>query len=431
VFEDVISIYNAISDVHNLKRECAAVYDEKKLLSFCIKLLGDNSPCRNIHHRGKLIQVLLGMVPRDYESRGAHHYITHNLNQIPESPDIVPRLLKLYADVEDGDYYVRYNLRYQLAIILKFLWLFETHQLAMQQMWKEAPDNFIRMINMLINDNIAILDEALGHLKDLVSLENSEDANTEENQKKRENLEKRARQDNELSLANLNLLCWLTQNIQEPFFDHRILGRIAVMIDFYLKKLTLDKKSYKSQAQERIKFEPKKLMRSIVTIFRQLANFRKDFLKAVSDDDAYYSRRTYEKAVKILVRIKMDQHTINEFAQFGKEIEVFRSQAKDIESRLGDIPDEFLDPMLCTLMRDPVRLPTNNMVMDRTEISKQLLNKSQCPFTKKPLTAEELIPVPELKEEIDKWIQKRLAENDEKMDLDSDAIEEEVQGNPV
>jgi len=425
VFEDVIAVYNAIADVPPLKKECSKVYDEKKLLSFCIKLLAEGSPCKNIHHRGKLIRVLIAMVPRDYETRGTHHYISHSLNQVPEAPDIVPRLLKLYADVEDGDYQIRHSYRYELAIILKFLWLFEAHQKAIQRMWKTSPDNFIRMINMLINDNISLLDSALDNLKKLVSLEQAPDAMSEENQKKREEAEKDAKQMNQLSLANLDLLCWLTQNIQEPFFDERILGRIAVMIDFYLKKLTLDKKNFKSQAQQRIAFEPKKLMRCIVTIFRQLANFRKEFLKAISKDDAYYSPKTYQKALSIFQRIGIDQNTINDFTIFAREIEEFRSQAEDLESRLGDIPDKYLDPMLCTLMRDPVRLPTNQMVMDRTEISKQLLNKSQCPFTKKPLKAEELIPVPDLKQEIEEWIQQRLAENDAKME------EEEVQGNAV
>ena len=83
------------------------------------------------------------------------------------------------------------------------------------------------MINMLINDNISLLDSALDNLKKLVSLEQAPDAMSEENQKKREEAEKDAKQMNQLSLANLDLLCWLTQNIQEPFFDERILGRIG------------------------------------------------------------------------------------------------------------------------------------------------------------------------------------------------------------
>lgn len=35
------------------------------------------------------------------------------------------------------------------------------------------------------------------------------------------------------------------------------------------------------------------------------------------------------------------------------------------EASLGDVPDEFLDPVLCHVMRDPVLLPTSGTVLDR------------------------------------------------------------------
>lgn len=35
------------------------------------------------------------------------------------------------------------------------------------------------------------------------------------------------------------------------------------------------------------------------------------------------------------------------------------------EASIGEVPDEFLDPVLCHVMRDPVRLPTSGTVMDR------------------------------------------------------------------
>lgn len=35
------------------------------------------------------------------------------------------------------------------------------------------------------------------------------------------------------------------------------------------------------------------------------------------------------------------------------------------EASIGEVPDEFLDPVLCHIMRDPVLLPTSGTVMDR------------------------------------------------------------------
>lgn len=42
-----------------------------------------------------------------------------------------------------------------------------------------------------------------------------------------------------------------------------------------------------------------------------------------------------------------------------------RASYEASEASLGEVPDEFLDPVLCHLMRDPVLLPTSGATMDR------------------------------------------------------------------
>ena len=39
-----------------------------------------------------------------------------------------------------------------------------------------------------------------------------------------------------------------------------------------------------------------------------------------------------------------------------------------------DIPEEFLDPLLGSIMKDPVLLPTSGNILDRLTIKKHLLN---------------------------------------------------------
>jgi ubiquitin conjugation factor E4 B len=84
------------------------------------------------------------------------------------------------------------------------------------------------------------------------------------------------------------------------------------------------------------------------------------------------------------------------------------------DTDLGDIPEEFLgcggfrwlaryagaltralavtDPLMYTLMRDPVRLPTSGTVVDRAVIVQHLLSDQSDPFNRKPLTPDELVP---------------------------------------
>jgi hypothetical protein len=52
----------------------------------------------------------------------------------------------------------------------------------------------------------------------------------------------------------------------------------------------------------------------------------------------------------------------------------------------------FLDPLLSTLMEDPVILPTSNVTVDRSTIITQLLSSSIDPFNRKPLTIDMVIP---------------------------------------
>lgn len=72
-----------------------------------------------------------------------------------------------------------------------------------------------------------------------------------------------------------------------------------------------------------------------------------------------------------------------------------------------DIPSEFLDPIMSTLMRDPVFLPTSNMTMDRANILRHLLAAEHDPFNRQPLKADMLQPLPELRARIRAWLKEK------------------------
>ena len=55
------------------------------------------------------------------------------------------------------------------------------------------------------------------------------------------------------------------------------------------------------------------------------------------------------------------------------------TQAEE-EEALADAPDEFLDPIMGTLMRDPVLLPTSGNIVDRTTIARHILRYILLPF---------------------------------------------------
>lgn len=77
------------------------------------------------------------------------------------------------------------------------------------------------------------------------------------------------------------------------------------------------------------------------------------------------------------------------------------------EEVLGEIPDEFQDPIQYTLMRDPVIMPTSGTIVDRATILRHLLTDPIDPFNRKPLTPDMLEPAVELKAKIDAWLKEQ------------------------
>jgi len=76
-------------------------------------------------------------------------------------------------------------------------------------------------------------------------------------------------------------------------------------------------------------------------------------------------------------------------------------------ANINDIPDEFLDPIMGEVMKDPVLLPSSQMVVDRLTIIKHLLSDDTDPFNRSKLTKEMLEPQPDLKQKIEEFFAKK------------------------
>jgi len=100
---------------------------------------------------------------------------------------------------------------------------------------------------------------------------------------------------------------------------------------------------------------------------------------------------------------------------FVDQVEAAKA-ALEAEEDLGEIPDEFLDPLMFTVMRDPVRLPSSKTILDRATIKSHLLSDSKDPFNRVPLSIEDVVPVPELKLRIEEFLIERRKKS---MDVDA------------
>lgn len=61
---------------------------------------------------------------------------------------------------------------------------------------------------------------------------------------------------------------------------------------------------------------------------------------------------------------------LGDLDQFAKSVEEAANQKREEDEILTGVPDEFLDPIMSTVMMDPVILPSSKITVDRQTIAR-------------------------------------------------------------
>lgn len=61
---------------------------------------------------------------------------------------------------------------------------------------------------------------------------------------------------------------------------------------------------------------------------------------------------------------------LGDLDQFAKSVEKAANQKREEDEILTGVPDEFLDPIMSTVMTDPVILPSSKITLDRQTIAR-------------------------------------------------------------
>lgn len=128
-----------------------------------------------------------------------------------------------------------------------------------------------------------------------------------------------------------------------------------------------------------------------------------EFCTAVSQDGRSYSSQLFELAEDVLSRIGRGA-LIGDLRLVAEKVaKLATAQASD-EDLISAAPDEFLDPIMSSVMMNPVILPSSRVTVDRSTIARHLLSDQSDPFNRSPLTMEEILPDDELRKKIHQWI---------------------------
>ncbi|KAJ1787342.1 Ubiquitin conjugation factor E4, partial [Coemansia sp. RSA 2399] len=247
--------------------------------------------------------------------------------------------------------------------------------------------------------------------------------------------ERTARSYVSLAHETVHMLAFLTRIVPKPFQAAEVVNRLAAMLNYTLQQLAGPKCSNLrvKNMSERFSFNPRVLLSELSSVYVHLGlplleedeeeehpRARKAsqdivaidrFVTAVVEDDRSYTAKLFEEAYGILERRSLKgAESLSRLRLFAQKCKSAKVDTRVTEYLEGVAPDEYLDPLLASLMTDPVRLPTSDTVMDRSVIKGQLLSDPRDPFNRAPLSADMLEPLPELKKEIQAWREAKMAD---------------------
>eukprot|EP01018_Ginkgo_biloba_P036582 Gb_15414 [translate_table: standard] len=393
-----------------------------EFMNFIIMFMASPLYIKNPYLRAKMVEVLNFWMPHKSNSPAmATLFEGHSL----ALEYLVFNLLKLYVDIEftgaHTQFYDKFNIRHNIAELLEYLWQVPSHHNAWRKIAKrEEKGVYLNFLNFLINDSIFLLDESLSKIPELKDLEAEMANSLEWEQRPAQERQERTRHFNsqqqivriDMTLANedVGMLAYSSAEITAPFLLPELVERVANMLNYFLAHLVgPQRKTLSLKDPEKYEFRPKELLKQIVQIYVHLARGDKDnvFAPAISNDGRSYNDELFSAAAEVLQKIGEDGRIIQEFVELGARAKAAAGEAMDTEAMLGDIPDEYLDPIQYTLMRDPVLLPSSKITVDRPTIQRHLLSDTTDPFNRSLLTPEMLIPNTELKARIEEFIRSK------------------------
>ncbi|KAG5661063.1 hypothetical protein KAF25_002706 [Fusarium avenaceum] len=401
----------------------SAVGDE--MIALCVTFLRSTEYIKNPYLKSSLVSLLFSATwPLMHLKRGV---LGDQLVGSQFANDhLLKGLMKFYIECEstgaDSAFYDKFNIRYEIFQVIKCVWVNDHYK---RQLTRESRVNkqfFVQFVNMLLNDAIYVLDEALGKFPKIRAIEKElEDPSipSEDRQKKEEEMQQLANQATSfMQLANetLEMMKLFTEAMGEAFTMPEIVFRLSSMLNYNLDTLAGKKAAAELNVSNRDKyhFRPIQIISDIVDIYLNLGDSTV-FIDAVASDGRSYKPEVLERVSRILTsKHQKDPAAIANWDKLRVKFVDAKTILDQAELDLGDIPAEFEDPIMGILMTDPVLLPSKHIV-DRSTIAQHLLSDAKDPYTRQAMTMENVVPQTELKEKIELWREERVQAAKEKI----------------
>lgn len=322
------------------------------------------------------------------------------------------------AECEHGTstaFYDKFNIRYEIFQVIKCIWPNNVYKEQLNQESKVNRNFFVQFVSLLLSDATYLLDEALSKLVKIHDYQKQlqdQSLSVEDRTKVAGDLEQaESACQSYMQLVNetIAMMKLFTKELKDAFTMPEIVGRLANMLDYNLDSLVGPQRgNLKVEDAKKYNFDAKTLLSDFVDIYLNLESMQ-PFIDAIAADGRSYKPANLDESSKILSSRNLkspDQLLI--WDRLKRKVKSAKEIADQAELDLGEIPEEFEDPLMGILMTDPVLLPSKNIV-DRSTIVQQLLSNPRDPFTRNPMTMDDVIPADELRQKVEAWMAERIA----------------------
>ncbi|XP_049779135.1 ubiquitin conjugation factor E4 A isoform X2 [Schistocerca cancellata] len=164
------------------------------ILTEVLVFMGSQQRMRNPHLRARLAECLESLLPHHKEnpafstSSYGGFFRERLFKEHPHRNQIVRSLLEVFVGIEMTGQSVafeqKFNYRRPMYVVMDYLWQIEEHKDCFRQLAAEAESNmeavsppiFLRFINLLMNDAVFLLDEALSNMAQLRQMQAARDS---------------------------------------------------------------------------------------------------------------------------------------------------------------------------------------------------------------------------------------------------------------
>jgi ubiquitin conjugation factor E4 B len=425
LLEDIVDNFKFIT--RNMPQALPVTQCEE-IVTTCVAFLYSSDYVKNPHLKSGLVSILYhGIWPIRGREKGilgdllngsdfCHKFLLHAVMNF---------FIEAEATGAHTQFYDKFNIRYEIFKVIRCIWANPIYRRNLDIESKVNPEFFIRFVNLLLNDVTFVLGESftsfikIRNLQKELKNETSELDEAALTEKKRA-LEKEqgaAKSYMQLTNETVAMLKNFTEALAEAFTMPEVVQRLADMLGYNLALMVGPKQGeLKVEDKKSYNFDPGELLEGLVDVYLNLRG-QPSFALAVARDGRSYDPAKLAHAEEILRQARgTAPEKREEWLRFVAVVaEAHAADARD-EEDLGEIPDEFLDPLLYTLMEDPVILPNSRQTIDRSTIRSHLLSDPHDPFNRMPLSIEDVVPNTELKQRIAEFKLNAKRKRDDAMD---------------